>query len=612
MSPAQIEQEYDAVIVGAGAAGLSAVLGLLERSGPNHKPKLLVISKLQALRSHTGSAEGGIAASLGNEEHDDWHWHYFDTVKGGDWLVDQDAAKILAQEARQTVIGLEHSGVAFSRRDNGHISQRKFGGHTSEYGAQPVKRAAYAADRIGHQILTSLWQQCLAQGVSFAEEWYVSDLVLSPARDRVEGLVAIDMHSGNVHAVRSKQIILCTGGAGRLFHTTSNSWDLTGDGMSAALCTGLELKDLEFIQFHPTGLGHTGFLLSEAARGEGGILRNSKGHAFMADYAPEHRDLAARDVVSRAIMSQVDQGLGIVDPAEPEGRADCVWLDLTSISPKTMAAKLPQVDETIRMYAGLDPAVDLIPVKPTAHYMMGGIPTTTDGQVYRLNDGERQVVEGLYAAGECACVGVHGANRLGGNSLLDACLFGRRAGQSAAEYLHNYTESKSELQELELAQACSNRREYIQELLSSASKPPTASESPASRALNAYQLLERLGQLMDETLSVRCNAEGMESALSELEHEIIPTAQALQVSDPSPRLNQELSALLEVQGLVQVAQAVLKASLARQESRGSLYRSDYPKRDDEHFLQHSLTNRNGQVDWQPVHIVDFPPKTRGY
>ena len=438
MSPKHIEELYDAVIVGAGAAGLSAALGLYRSDAmqalraQGSEPKILVVSKLQPLRSHTGSAEGGIAASLGNVEPDNWHWHYFDTVKGGDWLVDQDAARVLAQEAPQTVINLERSGVAFSRTKDGLIAQRRFGGHTREFGQEPVKRAAYSADRIGHQILHTLWQQCAAYGVQFAEEWYVSDLVLDETCSRVAGIVAYDTHAGTTHAIAATHVIMATGGAGRLFHTTSNSYDLTGDGMALALQAGLQLEDIEFMQFHPTGLAHTGILLSEASRAEGGVLRNADGEAFMARYAPEHKDLAARDVVSRAMRAEIEAGRGVADPKDPLGPKDCLWLDLTGLDAQHMRAVLPQVVQTVEDYAGLDPSRDYIPVKPTAHYTMGGIPTTLNGQVYTWSDGERHIVDGLYAAGECACVSVHGANRLGGNSLLDACLFGTRAGAMVA------------------------------------------------------------------------------------------------------------------------------------------------------------------------------------
>ena len=508
MSPKHVEDMYDAVIVGAGAAGLSAALGMLRSEQMQAlkeagiEPNILVISKLQPLRSHTGSAEGGIAASLGNVEKDDWHWHYFDTVKGGDWLVDQDAAELLAKEASETVIDLEHDGVAFSRTEDGHIAQRRFGGHTKDFGKEPVRRAAYAADRIGHQILFSLWQQCVAEGVEFAEEWYVTDLVITEDGSKVEGVVAFDTHKGQTHAIHARNVLLATGGAGRLFHTTSNSWDLTGDGMALALQAGLQLEDSEFVQFHPTGLAHTGILLSEAARAEGGVLRNADGEAFMEKYAPGHADLAARDVVSRSIMAEIDAGHGVADPKDPEGPKDCVWLDMTGIDADHMHEVLPQVVETIEKYADLDPTHDFVPVKPTAHYTMGGIPITTDGEVYRWQNDERNVVEGLFAAGECACVSVHGANRLGGNSLLDACLFGTRSGKALAERISSapvndpMAESDADNGSDAVQQAADTRSNELKDLL------VQLPEDEEHAADNPYQLMADLGTVMERAVAV--------------------------------------------------------------------------------------------------------------
>ena len=514
MSPKHVEDMYDAVIVGAGAAGLSAALGMLRSEQMQAlkeagiEPNILVISKLQPLRSHTGSAEGGIAASLGNVEKDDWHWHYFDTVKGGDWLVDQDAAELLAKEASETVIDLEHNGVAFSRTEDGHIAQRRFGGHTKDFGKEPVRRAAYAADRIGHQILFSLWQQCVAEGVEFAEEWYVTDLVITEDGSKVEGVVAFDTHKGQTHAIHARNVLLATGGAGRLFHTTSNSWDLTGDGMALALQAGLQLEDSEFVQFHPTGLAHTGILLSEAARAEGGVLRNADGEAFMEKYAPGHADLAARDVVSRSIMAEIDAGHGVADPKDPEGPKDCVWLDMTGIDADHMHEVLPQVVETIEKYADLDPTHDFVPVKPTAHYTMGGIPITTDGEVYRWQNDERNVVEGLFAAGECACVSVHGANRLGGNSLLDACLFGTRSGKALAERISSapvndpMAESDADNGSDAVQQAADTRSNELKDLL------VQLPEDEEHAADNPYQLMADLGTVMERAVAVRCDEQG--------------------------------------------------------------------------------------------------------
>ncbi len=609
---------YDAVIVGAGAAGLSAALGLLqseqmkEMRSNGIEPNILVISKLQPLRSHTGSAEGGIAASLGNIEKDDWHWHYYDTVKGGDWLVDQDAAELFVKEASKIVIALEHAGVAFSRTEDGRIAQRRFGGHTKDYGKEPVCRAAYAADRIGHQILFSLWQQCVAEGVEFAEEWYVTDLVLSEDGSKVEGVVAFDTHKGQTHAVHARNVLIATGGAGRLFHTTSNSWDLTGDGMALALDAGLQLEDSEFVQFHPTGLAHTGILLSEAARAEGGVLRNADGEAFMERYAPGHADLAARDVVSRSITAEIDAGRGVADPKDPDGPKDCVWLDMTGINSDHMHEVLPQVVETIEKYAGLDPTRDYVPVKPTAHYTMGGIPISTDGEVYRWVDGERNIVEGLFAAGECSCVSVHGANRLGGNSLLDACLFGHRSGRTIAARIADAPVNDPMAQPFDddadnaVDKAAQVRTDEVKALLSLPSQDDESSED------NPYKLMAYLGYAMERAVAVRCDEQSIAQSLDVLRDEIAPRAQALRAHSDSAAFNQEITAIWEVRHLLELGKAVLTASDARHESRGSLKRLDFPQRDDEHFLAHSMTDASGQVSWQDVHIVDMPPKAREY
>lgn len=628
MSPKQLETQYDAVIVGAGAAGLSATLGLLRSDAyaamkaEGRTPRVLVISKVQSLRSHTGSAEGGIAASLGNIEHDDWHWHCYDTIKGGDWLVDQDAAAILAQEAPRTVIGLEHDGVAFSRTEDGHIAQRLFGGHTAKFGKEPVHRTAYAADRIGHQILHSLWQQCVREGVEFAEEWYVSDVVVdhTDAGSRAVGVVVLDTHTGTLHGLGARAVVLATGGAGRLFHTTSNSWDLTGDGMALTLAAGLQLEDIEFVQFHPTGLAHMGILLSEAARGEGGRLLNAEGEHFMDRYAPEHGDLAARDVVSRAIMAEVDAGRGVADPKDPDGPKDCVWLDLRHLGADVLADKLPEVCETIREYAGLDPAVDLIPVKPTAHYTMGGVPITTDGQVYEWVDGNRRLVDGLFAAGECSCVSVHGANRLGANSLLDACLFGSRAGRTVARLLADADPAADDGLPQSVADAVERRRRDVSVILGRNGESADGTEQTdtvvdgveSADPDNAYQVMSDLGAVMENYAAVRCDASGLAKAMDAVSGTLMPRAERLRAHSDTAAYNQEITAIMEARHLTALAMAMLTASDARHESRGSLFRSDYPQRDDERFLKHSMVDSTLAVDWQPVVITDYPPQSRVY
>lgn len=621
----QVEQSsYDVVIIGAGAAGLSAALGLVKSEeykdlrAQGKQPKILVICKLQALRSHTGSAEGGIAASLGNIEKDFWQWHYYDTVHGGDWLSDQDAAKMLAKEARDTVIELEHFGVAFSRTEDGHINQRFFGGHTADFGQQPIRRAAYAADRIGHQILYSLWQKCIEENIKIEEDIYVTDLAINHKSNSVEGIIALNEKSGKVEKICARNVLIATGGAGRLFSTTSNSWDLTGDGMSLALNAGLQLEDIEFIQFHPTGLAHTGILLSEAARGEGGVLRNCKNEAFMKNYDDTHADLAPRDVVSRSIVSEIDALRGVEDTTSNIDRKDCVWLDMTRIEKQHMLSALPQVVETIEKYAHLDPSKDLIPIRPTAHYTMGGIPISLNGQVYKLVNNKKQRIIGLYAAGECACSGVHGANRLGGNSLLDACLFGKLSGKSIAKELKEQGQEKSqEKHEEHTADTSKNvydstpntfenldklSENRVQEIIGLIQNTSTSSNTT-----NPYNLLEKLENIMENAAAVRCSENTLKDALQKIDTIIIPQAKILVLHSQNLVFNQELIAIWELQNMITLAKSVLQASLARHESRGAFTRLDYPKRNNNQNPQHSIVDSSGEVQNIPVIIVDFDP-----
>ncbi|HEY5435512.1 MAG TPA: succinate dehydrogenase flavoprotein subunit, partial [Candidatus Limnocylindrales bacterium] len=412
-------RDHDALIVGAGGAGLWAALELAKAGVDS-----AVLTKLYPTRSHTGAAQGGVCAALGNQEEDSWEWHMFDTIKGGDYLTDQDVAEVLAREAIERVIELEHMGLPFNRTPDGKIDQRRFGGHTRNFGEAPVKRACFAADRTGHMILQTLYQQCLKHGVKFYDEYHVVDLVTEGgdlgSGGRAAGVVAYRIGDGELVTLRSKAVLLATGGFGRMFRVTSNAYSLTGDGVSLAYRHGVPAQDMEFYQFHPTGIVGIGILLSEAARGEGGTLLNNLGERFMERYAPKAMELAPRDMVSRAIYQEVRAGRGI------DGK-DYVYLDLRHLGRKVIDEKLPDITEFVRVYQGVEPYTEPIPIQPTAHYAMGGIPTNLLTQVTR--DAARTVVPGLYAAGETACVSVHGANRLGTNSLVDLLVFGRRAGR---------------------------------------------------------------------------------------------------------------------------------------------------------------------------------------
>src|SRR6266705_154782 len=410
--------KYDTVIVGAGGAGMRAALEAGKRS------RTAVLTKLYPTRSHTGAAQGGMCAALANVEEDNWEWHTFDTVKGGDYLVDQDAAEIMCREAIDAVYDLEHMGMPFNRTPEGRIDQRRFGGHTHHHGKGAVRRSCFAADRTGHMILQTLYQQNVRQGTTFFNEFYVLDVLL--AQGRAAGVVAYELATGELHVFRAKSLVLCTGGFGKMFRVTSNAHALTGDGPAVLYRRGLPLEDMEFFQVHPTGLYRRGILLSEAARGEGGIFRNRDAEAFMERYAPTLKDLAPRDLASRAVYTEIRQGRG----ASPDG--DYVYLDVSHLDPKVIDAKLPDITEFARTYLGVEPKREGVPIQPTAHYAMGGIPTNVRAEV--VADASNTVVPGLYAAGECACVSVHGANRLGTNSLLDIVVFGRRAGVNAAAH----------------------------------------------------------------------------------------------------------------------------------------------------------------------------------
>ena len=559
--------QFDVVIVGAGGAGMRAALESSART------RTAVISKLYPTRSHTGAAQGGMCAALGNVEDDNPEWHTFDTVKGGDYLVDQDAATIMANEAIDAVLDLERMGLPFNRTPEGRIDQRRFGGHTRNHGEAAVRRACYAADRTGHMILQTLYQQCVKNEVAFFNEFYVLDLLLThdlTGREvpdgedvAVSGVVAYELATGEIHIFRAKSVVLATGGAGKIYKTTSNAHTLTGDGMALAYRRGLPLEDMEFFQFHPTGLAGLGILLSEAARGEGGILRNADGERFMERYAPTIKDLAPRDIVARSMANEVREGRG----AGPN--KDYVLLDLTHLDPAHIDAKLPDITEFARTYLGIEPYTEPVPVYPTAHYAMGGVPTNVEGEVLRDTS---HVVKGLYAAGEVACVSVHGSNRLGTNSLLDINVFGKRAGISAAEYAQ--TAPWVDLPEAPEAAV-------VEQLESMRGRPQGERVSDVRRELQ---------QTMDTNAQVFRTADSLREAFGEIQV-LQERYTRVSVQDKGRAFNTDLIEALELGFLLDIAETVVVGALNRRESRGGHFREDYPKRDDENFMEHTMAYR---------------------
>jgi succinate dehydrogenase / fumarate reductase flavoprotein subunit len=559
--------QYDVVIVGAGGAGMRAALESSTRA------RTAVITKLYPTRSHTGAAQGGMCAALANVEEDNWEWHTFDTVKGGDYLVDQDAAEIMAKEAIDAVLDLEKMGLPFNRTPEGKIDQRRFGGHTRNHGDAPVRRACYAADRTGHMILQTLYQNCVKQDVEFFNEFYVLDLLVDhdlaashvPDGEQVHvsGVVAYELATGEIHVFQAKAVILATGGAGKIFKTTSNAHTLTGDGIALAYRRGIPLEDMEFFQFHPTGLAGLGILLSEAARGEGGILRNGSGERFMERYAPTIKDLAPRDIVARSMALEVREGRG----AGPN--KDYVLLDLTHLDPAVIDAKLPDITEFARNYLGVEPYTEPVPVYPTAHYMMGGVPTNVQGEVLR---NATDVIRGLYAAGECACVSVHGSNRLGTNSLLDINVFGKRSGRAAAAYA------------------------AVNEFVDLPDDPagPVVAELEAIRTRTdgerVADIRQDLQQTMDTNAHVFRTAESLTQALADLK-DLRKRYAAVGVQDRSRTFNTDLLEAVELGFLLDVAETVVVGALNRNESRGGHCREDFPKRDDAGYMRHTLAYR---------------------
>ncbi|MEU6535125.1 succinate dehydrogenase flavoprotein subunit [Streptomyces sp. NPDC047000] len=580
--------KYDTVIVGAGGAGMRAAIESTKRS------RTAVLTKLYPTRSHTGAAQGGMAAALANVEEDNWEWHTFDTIKGGDYLVDQDAAEILAKEAIDSVLDLEKMGLPFNRTPDGTIDQRRFGGHSRNHGEAPVRRSCYAADRTGHMILQTLYQNCVKEGVEFFNEFYVLDQLITEVDGvkRSAGVVAYELATGEIHVFQAKAVIYASGGCGKFFKVTSNAHTLTGDGQAAVYRRGLPLEDMEFFQFHPTGIWRMGILLTEGARGEGGILRNKDGERFMEKYAPVMKDLASRDVVSRSIYTEIREGRG----CGPEG--DHVYLDLTHLPPEQLDAKLPDITEFARTYLGIEPYTDPIPIQPTAHYAMGGIPTNVQGEVLSDNT---TVVPGLYAAGEVACVSVHGANRLGTNSLLDINVFGRRAGIAAADY--SRTAEYVDLPE----NPASLVVEQIERLRTS-----TGTERVAT-------LRRELQETMDANVMVFRTEQTIKTAVEKIA-ELRARYRNVAVQDKGKRFNTDLLEAIELGNLLDLAEVMAVSALARKESRGGHYREDYPNRDDVNFMRHTMAYRevgddgteSVRLDYKPVVQTRYQPMERKY
>ncbi len=575
--------EYEAVIIGAGGAGLYAALEASKRA------KTAVISKLYPIRSHTGAAQGGISAALGNVEEDKPEWHAFDTVKGGDYLVDQNTAIILAEEAVQAVYDLENRGLPFNRTPEGRIDQRRFGGHTRNFGEAPVRRSCYAADRTGHMILQTLYQQCIKNKVSFFDEFQVIDVIIEGTK--CGGVVAVELATGEIHVFKAKAVLFATGGFGRMFSITSNAYANTGDGPALLLQRGVPLEDMEFFQFHPTGIYGMGILITEGVRGEGGILRNRSGERFMERYAPKLLDLAPRDMIARAIMTEIQDGKGIKGD---KSIYDYIYLDATHLGKEVIETKLPDIADFSRTYLGIDPIEKLIPVQPTAHYAMGGIPTDVNGRVFA--GGQGTLYEGLYAAGECACVSVHGANRLGTNSLVDLVVFGKRAGQAITQFVKG-------------ADFLSVPADAADSAKARIAKLKDGKKGPQPENLRL-----QMRKVMTENVGVYRNEKGMSEAVNKI-RTLREQYGKVQIQDTNKSFNTNLLEVLELGNLLDLAYITAFCALERKESRGAHARSDYPERDDANWLIHTLAwlkDDEITTSSKPVEIVGWKPKPRTY
>ncbi len=585
-----IDHEYDVVVLGAGGSGLRAAVGLSEAG-----LKTACISKVFPTRSHTSAAQGGISAALGNMGEDDWRWHMYDTVKGSDWLGDQDCIEYLCKEAPRAVLELEKYGVPFSRTKDGKIYQRPFGGMTKNYGNETVQRTCAAADRTGHAILHTLYGQALKHNTEFFIEYFALDLLMM--NGACKGLIAWNLNDGTIHRFRSHITIIATGGYGKIYYSSTSAHTCTGDGNAMALRAGLPLQDMEFVQFHPTGIYGHGTLISEGVRGEGGFLVNSEGERFMKRYAPNAKDLASRDVVSRSIAIEINQGRGVGK------EKDHVHLHLDHLDPKVIENRLPGISESSRLFANVDVTKEPIPVVPTVHYNMGGIPTNYKAEVITLNASE-EVIPGLMAIGEAACVSVHGANRLGSNSLIDLVVFGRAAAKRAAEII------KPEMIHEEIPQSETDKCLDRFDRLRNSNGPNPTSELRTS---------------MQKTMQSKCAVFRTEKTLKEGIEEIRNTFKridSISVKDKSLIFNTDLVETLEFDNLIRQAITTMDSAYNRKESRGAHAREDFPNRDDKKYMKHTLTWLNGsktKIDYRPVHtstltneVQYFPPQERVY